>query len=100
MRRRRIEPPAEGSQADVGVPRGTRQVFDGSVQDGAQVPMALRRRAACRQVEAAANLFAMVRALDDAGPASIAVMPIPDEGLGLAINDRLRRAAAPRETPS
>ena len=29
-------------------------------------------------------------------PAAIAVMPIPDEGLGEAINDRLRRAAAPR----
>lgn len=49
--------------------------------------------------EAAANLFAMLRALDDAGHPAIAVMPVPDEGLGLAINDRLRRAAAPRETP-
>jgi L-threonylcarbamoyladenylate synthase len=46
--------------------------------------------------EAAANLFAMMRALDhDDG--TIAVMRIPDEGLGAAINDRLRRAAAPRE---
>jgi L-threonylcarbamoyladenylate synthase len=45
--------------------------------------------------EAAHNLFAMLRALDD--PAqfnAIAVMPIPDRGLGRAINDRLRRAAA------
>ena len=49
--------------------------------------------------EAAANLFAMLRALDDGRVASVAVMPIPDAGLGLAINDRLRRAAAPR-TPS
>lgn len=46
--------------------------------------------------EAAANLFAMLRKLDAAGPKSIAVMPIPDDGLGEAINDRLRRAAAPR----
>ena len=46
-------------------------------------------------VEAAANLFHHLRALDASG-ASIAVMPIPDEGLGEAINDRLARAAAPR----
>ena len=45
--------------------------------------------------EAAAHFFAALRALDDAG-APIAAMPIPEEGLGLAINDRLRRAAAPR----
>ncbi len=47
-------------------------------------------------LEAAANLFAHLRALDAAGTASIAVAPIPAEGLGEAINDRLRRAAAPR----
>ena len=46
--------------------------------------------------EAAANLFAMLRALDRSGAASIAVAPIPRRGLGLAINDRLERAAAPR----
>jgi L-threonylcarbamoyladenylate synthase len=46
--------------------------------------------------EAAANLFSMLRDLDAAGCAAIAVMPIPDQGLGEAINDRLRRAAAPR----
>jgi L-threonylcarbamoyladenylate synthase len=46
--------------------------------------------------EAAAHLFAMLRALDRPGIARIAVMPIPEHGLGLAINDRLRRAAAPR----
>jgi L-threonylcarbamoyladenylate synthase len=43
--------------------------------------------------EAAANLFAALRALDATGGGSIAVMPIPNEGLGEAINDRLRRAA-------
>jgi L-threonylcarbamoyladenylate synthase len=47
--------------------------------------------------EAAANLFAMLRELDATGAQIIAVMPIPETGLGEAINDRLRRAAAPRE---
>ena len=46
--------------------------------------------------EAAANLFAMLHALDRPPFAAIAVMAIPNEGLGAAINDRLRRAAAPR----
>lgn len=46
--------------------------------------------------EAAANLFAHLHALDAKG-APIAVSPIPETGLGRAINDRLRRAAAPRE---
>ena len=46
--------------------------------------------------EAAANLFAMLRALDVPGIAGIAVAPIPQTGLGAAINDRLSRAAAPR----
>ncbi|MBE7218896.1 MAG: threonylcarbamoyl-AMP synthase [Caulobacteraceae bacterium] len=43
--------------------------------------------------EAAANLFAALRAADRTRPAAIAVPPIPMEGLGEAINDRLRRAA-------
>ncbi len=47
--------------------------------------------------EAASNLFAMLRALDAYGTGTIAVMAIPETGLGEAINDRLRRAAAPRE---
>ena len=47
-------------------------------------------------VEAAANLFTMLRRLDRPGFTGIAVMPIPEHGLGQAINDRLRRAAAPR----
>jgi L-threonylcarbamoyladenylate synthase len=45
--------------------------------------------------EAAKNFFAALRALDGKA-ATIAVMPIPESGLGEAINDRLRRAAAPR----
>jgi L-threonylcarbamoyladenylate synthase len=51
-------------------------------------------------VEAAANLFAGLRALDETGRQrglrGIAVMTVPMQGLGLAINDRLRRAATPR----
>ncbi|HVH81693.1 MAG TPA: L-threonylcarbamoyladenylate synthase [Stellaceae bacterium] len=47
-------------------------------------------------VEAAGNLFAMMRQLDRPEFIGIAVMPIPEHGLGRAINDRLRRAAAPR----
>jgi L-threonylcarbamoyladenylate synthase len=47
--------------------------------------------------EAAAHLFACLRELDASGAQCIAVSPIPDEGLGEAINDRLQRAAAPRD---
>ena len=43
--------------------------------------------------EAAANLFAFLRAADRTAPTAIAIAPIPMEGLGEAINDRLRRAA-------
>lgn len=46
--------------------------------------------------EAAAQLFARLHELDAMGADRIAVAPIPDHGLGRAINDRLRRAAAPR----
>lgn len=46
--------------------------------------------------EAAANLFAMLHALDRPEFTAIAVAPIPQRGLGRAINDRLKRAAAPR----
>ena len=51
-------------------------------------------------VEAAANLFAHLRALDHAGGRAIAAMPVPREGLGEAINDRLTRAATPIGTQS
>lgn len=47
--------------------------------------------------EAAANLFSMLQALDTSGAKTIAVASIPMTGLGEAINDRLRRAAAPRD---
>lgn len=48
--------------------------------------------------EAASNLFDFLKRADATGAAGIAVAPIPDEGLGEAINDRLMRAAAPRGT--
>lgn len=44
--------------------------------------------------EAAANLFRYLRALDNGYHRAIAVMPIPNEGIGEAINDRLKRSAA------
>ena len=47
-------------------------------------------------LEAAARLFDLLHIADDAPQPRIAVAPIPDQGLGAAINDRLRRAAAPR----
>ena len=47
-------------------------------------------------IEAAANLFSHLRALDASGARTIAVMKVPHDGLGEAINDRLARAAAPR----
>jgi L-threonylcarbamoyladenylate synthase len=48
-------------------------------------------------VEAAANLFRLLHEIDATGVARIAVAPVPHHGLGEAINDRLLRAAAPRD---
>ena len=47
-------------------------------------------------IEAAAHLFDLLHEADASDKTRIAVAPVPDEGLGAAINDRLRRAAAPR----
>ncbi len=47
-------------------------------------------------VEAAARLFDLLHAADESDKPRIGVAPVPDEGLGAAINDRLRRAAVPR----
>jgi L-threonylcarbamoyladenylate synthase len=66
--------------------------FGRDVPAGAKVMLNLSPGGAL--AEAAANLFAMLRALDRPEVGRIAVMPIPETGLGLAINDRLRRAAA------
>jgi len=48
-------------------------------------------------IQAAARLFSALHELDQSGVETIVVMPIPHDGLGEAINDRLTRAAAPRE---
>lgn len=61
-----------------------------------QAKVTLNLSASGNLKEAAANLFAMLRSLDRPDVSGIAVMPIPAEGLGIAINDRLMRAAAPR----
>jgi L-threonylcarbamoyladenylate synthase len=66
---------------------------------GPNVPHAIRTlnlSPSGKLIEAAANLFSHLRTLDASGARGIAVMPIPNEGLGEAINDRLARAAAPR----
>jgi L-threonylcarbamoyladenylate synthase len=65
-----------------------------------QAAVVLNLSPAADLIEAAANLFSDLRTLDQSEVATIAVMPIPREGLGEAINDRLARAAAPREGPS
>jgi L-threonylcarbamoyladenylate synthase len=71
--------------------------FGALVPVGAQ--MTLNLSANGDQKEAAANLFAMLHKLDASGARAIAVMPVPRHGLGEAINDRLQRAATPREMP-
>lgn len=68
----------------------------GAEPNGALPALAFNLSPAGDLTEAAANLFAAMRQLDDQRPATIAVAPIPMHGLGEAINDRLRRAAAPR----
>ena len=68
--------------------------FDAVIPPGAAQVMQLSEQGDV--TEAAANLFAMLRALDRPEYIGIAVMPIPHTGLGIAINDRLKRAAAPR----
>ncbi|CAN5808153.1 L-threonylcarbamoyladenylate synthase [soil metagenome] len=71
---------------------------EGLLGFGPQLPTGARRTLNLSPqgdlAEAAANLFAMMRALDLPEISCIAVMPLPETGLGLAINDRLRRAAA------
>lgn len=70
--------------------------FGPRVPTGARLTLNLSATGDLR--EAAANLFNMLHTLDATG-LPIAVMPIPPDGLGEAINDRLARAAARRETP-
>jgi L-threonylcarbamoyladenylate synthase len=95
-------PQAPGQLASHYAPRGSvrlnatdlhpGEVLLGFGHDGA----ALTLSASGDLVEAAARLFDCLHQLDQMGAMQIAVSPIPDKGLGLAINDRLKRAAAPR----
>jgi len=67
--------------------------FGASVPGGAVATENLSRDGNLQ--EAAANLFRMLRLLDSRNARCIAVMPIPENALGIAINDRLKRAATP-----
>jgi L-threonylcarbamoyladenylate synthase len=76
---------------------------EAAITFGAALPAGVERAVAVFDLsssgdlaEAAANLFRALRDLDASGATTIAVAPIPAEGLGEAIVDRLRRAAAPR----
>jgi L-threonylcarbamoyladenylate synthase len=99
-------PLAPGMLASHYAPKTSLRLNARSVKDGeallafgAAVPKAahvLNLSASGDLVEAAANLFSHLRTLDASGATGIAVMPIPNEDLGEAINDRLARAAAPR----
>ncbi|CAN7418350.1 L-threonylcarbamoyladenylate synthase [Mesorhizobium amorphae] len=72
--------------------------FGGRRAEGWQGAAALRNLSESGDLrEAATNLFAHLQALDQSGATTIAVEPIPFDGLGEAINDRLFRAAAPRD---
>jgi L-threonylcarbamoyladenylate synthase len=104
-------PLAPGMLSSHYAPRATLRLDAGDVQPGeallafgADLPVGAAQAAAVLNlsghgdlIEAAANLFSHLRALDGSGIARIAVMPIPHDGLGEAINDRLARAAAPRK---
>lgn len=75
--------------------------FGPALASGAEHAAAVRNLSPAGDlVEAAANLFSYLRALDAAGVATIAVMPVPHADIGEAINDRLARAAAPRNQSS
>ncbi|MCV3210654.1 L-threonylcarbamoyladenylate synthase [Mesorhizobium sp. YC-39] len=72
--------------------------FGGRRAEGWQDAAALRNLSVSGDLrEAASNLFAHLQDLDRSGAKTIAVEPIPFDGLGEAINDRLSRAAAPRD---
>jgi L-threonylcarbamoyladenylate synthase len=84
--------PEASLRLDAAAPqRGEAYIGFGPYQHG---PWTLSKSGDLR--EATANLFKMLHLVDDSSPERIAVAPIPMTGLGEAINDRLRRAAAPR----
>ena len=96
------EPTAPGQLASHYAPVGQLRLNATDVRPGevllgfGPVEAALNLSQAGDLTEAAAHLFGHLHRLDALGAGHIAVSPIPDHGLGAAINDRLRRAAAPR----
>lgn len=90
--------PAASVRLEAGAPRmGEAWLGFGPEADGfASNSASLNLSPAGDLAEAAANLFGYLRRLDEQGRSTIAVAAIPMQGLGEAINDRLRRAAAPR----
>jgi len=104
----RAQPNAPGQLASHYAPRAQLRLGAGNVQageaaldfagalEGGRAVARLDLSPSGDLVEAAAHLFAYLRALDASGARRIAVAAVPDHGLGAAINDRLRRAAAPR----
>jgi L-threonylcarbamoyladenylate synthase len=87
--------PAARMRLDADAPRDG-EAWLGFGPDEREHPAALNLSPSGDLGEAAANLFGHMRQLDQTGREAIAVAPIPEKGLGEAINDRLRRAAAPR----
>lgn len=95
-------PVAPGQLASHYAPRGTVRLNALEAREGevllgfGPVEAALNLSPSGDLTQAASRLFACLHQLDAMGATAIAVSPIPDHGLGRAINDRLRRAAAPR----
>ncbi|HCP80729.1 MAG TPA: threonylcarbamoyl-AMP synthase [Octadecabacter sp.] len=95
-------PSSPGQLASHYAPKGTVRLNAVDVEDGetllgfGAVDAAVNLSPSGDLVEAAATLFDALHQLNALGADRIAVSPIPDHGLGRAINDRLRRAAAPR----
>lgn len=95
-------PTAPGQLASHYAPRGTLRLNADAARPGetllgfGAVDAALNLSPTGDLIEAAAHLFGYLHRLDAMGAMQIAVSPVPDHGLGRAINDRLRRAAAPR----
>lgn len=95
-------PSSPGQLASHYAPKGTVRLNARSVETGetllgfGPVEAVINLSSSGDLVQAAAGLFDALHQLNAMGAARIAVSPIPDHGLGRAINDRLRRAAAPR----
>lgn len=94
---------APGQMTSHYAPRGTMRLNADTCEPGevllgfGDVECTLNLSRSANLAEAAANLFRMMHRLDADGATRIAVSPIPESGIGIAINDRLKRAAAPRD---